>query len=55
MMKQIPHREIHYTGQYNHNRNAFIGAWEMQIEIQSFGEESEVEINSGKWEAIKDD
>ena len=53
--EKIPHPEIHYTGQYNHNRKAFIGSWEMQIGIHALDEESEVEINAGKWEAIKDD
>lgn len=50
-----PHPEIYYQGQYNQNRKAFIGSWEMQIENSSFDEKSEIEISSGKWEAIKDD
>ena len=50
-----PHPEIYYTGQYNHNSKTFTGIWEMQTDIQTLGKESKVEINSGKWEAIKDD
>jgi hypothetical protein len=53
--KSKPHPVVSYEGHFHSDSQTFKGTWEIQTDIERIGDRWRVQIDTGKWEIVKDD